>query len=260
MAAGGVLVNVLQVGLLIAPEKLAPKLSNISPLSGVKRILSIAGLMRLLFGLFKLAIIVAIAYFALRVNDERVLAMASMSTPQIAGAMFAVLLDVCLWIGGGLFILAIAEYAFQRWKFEQDLMMTDQEVKEESRDTEGDPQVAARRRQVARAMAMNRLATDVPTADVVVSNPTELAIAIRYDPKSMVAPVVVAKGGGVIAQKIRRLALENGIPVIERKPLARFLYANVDVGDEIPADQYNAVAEVLRYVYELQGRSVPKAG
>ena len=108
-------------------------------------------------------------------------------------------------------------------------------------------------------MAMNRLGTDVPTADVVVSNPTELAIAIRYDPTSMAAPLVVAKGGGVIAQKIRRLALENGIPVIERKPLARFLYANVEVGDEIPADQYNAVAEVLRYVYELQGRSVPKA-
>ena len=158
-----------------------------------------------------------------------------------------------------LFVLAILEFAFQKWKHEQDLMMTDQEVRDELKETEGDPQVTARRRMVQRQMMMQRAESKVPNADVVVSNPTELAIAIQYDPLTMPAPIVVAKGAGVLAQKIRRLALENGIPVVERKPLAQVLYKTVEVGDVIPADHYQAVAEVLRYVYQLQGKEIPKA-
>lgn len=259
MFVGAIVINIVQAGLMLSPEKLSPKLSNISPMSGAKRIVSLQGLMRLVFGLFKITLIGIVAYFALREHKDYVMSMASMSIPQIASGMFHTLIDVCLWIATGLFVLALLEWSFQKWKHEQDLMMTDQEVRDEMKDTEGDPQVAARRRQVARQLAMNRASNDVPTADVIVSNPTELAIAIRYDPHSMPAPMVVAKGAGLIAQKIRRVALENAIPVVERKPLAQFLYANVDVGQEIPADQYQAVAEVLRYVYQLQGRSIPQA-
>ncbi len=259
MFAGAIAINVTQAGLILSPEKLMPKLSNISPLSGAKRILSVRGLMRLMFGMVKVGLIGTVAYYALRAHKDSVIAMAVMSVPQIASTMFHTLLGVCLWIGSGLFVLALLEWAFQKWKNEQDMMMTDQELRDEMKDTEGDPQVAARRRQVARQLAMNRASNDVPSADVVVSNPTELAIAIKYDPKTMPAPVVVAKGAGMIAQKIRRVALENGIPVVERKPLAQFLYKNVDVGQEIPADQYQAVAEVLRYVYQLQGRQIPQA-
>ncbi|MCM2369923.1 EscU/YscU/HrcU family type III secretion system export apparatus switch protein [Aporhodopirellula aestuarii] len=259
MFAGAIAINVTQAGLILSPEKLMPKLSNISPLSGAKRILSVRGLMRLLFGMVKVGLIGTVAYYALRSHRDSVVAMASMSVPQIASTMFHTLLGVCLWIGSGLFILALLEWAFQKWKSEQDMMMTDQELRDEMKDTEGDPQVAARRRQVARQLAMNRASNDVPTADVVVSNPTELAIAIKYDPKTMPAPIVVAKGAGLIAQKIRRVALEHSIPVVERKPLAQFLYKNVEVGQEIPADQYQAVAEVLRYVYQLQGRQIPQA-
>ncbi|MEM6363791.1 MAG: EscU/YscU/HrcU family type III secretion system export apparatus switch protein, partial [Planctomycetota bacterium] len=199
------------------------------------------------------------AFLALRGQRDAVMGLAALSVPQIASKMFSMLVGVCLWIGSGLFVLALLEYVFQRWKTEQDMMMTDQELREELKDTDGDPQVSARRRQVARQMAMNRLGNDVPTADVVVSNPTELAIAIKYDPTSMPAPIVVAKGSGLIAQRIRRLALEHGIPVVERKPLAQVLYKIVEVGDEIPADHYQAVAEVLRYVYQLQGKSIPTA-
>lgn len=259
MMAAGILVNVTQTGLVLSPAKLAPKLSNISPLAGAKRILSIQGLMKLAFGMFKVAIIGVVAYLGLRSYHESLLGMATMSVGQIAKTMFEALLGVCLWIGGCLFILALLEWAFQKWKFEQDLMMTDQEIRDEMKETEGDPQVAARRRQVQRQMAMQQVGSEVPKADVVVSNPTELAIAIKYDPTSMPAPLVLAKGAGVLAQRIRRVALENGIPVVERKPLAQFLYKNVEVGDVVPPEQYQAVAEVLRYVYQLQGKEVPQA-
>ncbi|MEM1228134.1 MAG: EscU/YscU/HrcU family type III secretion system export apparatus switch protein [Planctomycetota bacterium] len=259
MMGGAIVINIAQAGLMLSPAKLVPKLSNISPLAGAKRIASLRGIMRLVFGLFKVALIAGVAYVALRRQQDAVMMLTTLSVPELATGMFEVIVGVCLMIGSGLFVLALLEYVFQRWKNEQDMMMTDQELRDEVKETEGDPKVSARRRQVARQMAMNRLGTDVPTADVVVSNPTELAIAIRYDPMSMPAPIVVAKGAGMIAQRIRRIALENGIPVVERKPLAQVLYKLVDVGDEIPADQYQAVAEVLRYVYQLQGKSIPQA-
>ena len=156
-----------------------------------------------------------------------------------------------------LLILAIFDYGFQRWKHEQDLRMTTQEVREEFKMLQGDPHIIARRRQVQRQLVMNRLKTAVPKADVVVTNPTELAVAIQYDPATMEAPIVVAKGAGVMAQQIRRLALEHNIPVLERKPLAQALYKHVDLNKPIPTDQYAAVAEILRYVYQLQGKTLP---
>ena len=259
MMAAGILANVTQTGLLLTTAKIMPKMSNISPLSGAKRIMSLQGLMRLAFGMFKVAIIGVVAYAALRHYSSSILHMTGLGVGQIASTMFGALIGTCVWIGAALFILAILEYSFQKWKHEQDLMMSDQEVRDEMKESEGDPQVAARRRQVQRQMMMQRAESEVPGADVVVSNPTELAIAIKYDPYTMEAPTVVAKGAGVIAQKIRRVALENGIPVVERKPLAQVLYKTVEVGDIIPADQYQAVAEVLRYVYQLQGKEIPQA-
>ena len=259
MFVAAVLINVLQTGFLLSTQKLVPKLSHISPISGAKRILSLQGFMRLGFGLFKVVIIGVVALAAIQHYQGSILNMASLSVPQIATTLFHTLLSTGWWIGGALFVLAILEYAFQKWKNEQDLMMTDQEIRDELKETEGDPQVAARRKQVQRQMMMQRAESEVPKADVVVSNPTELAIAIQYDPVTMPAPIVLAKGAGLLAQKIRRIALENGIPVVERKPLAQVLYKTVDVGDVIPADQYQAVAEVLRYVYQLQGKQIPKA-
>jgi flagellar biosynthetic protein FlhB len=258
MLIAGILINLTQTGFIFSTKKITPKLSNISPLSGAKRILSLQGVARIGFGLFKVVIIAAVAFAALRHYRNPILNLYALSVPQVASVLFHCLIGTCVWIGGALFVLAILEYAFQKWKNEQDMMMTDQEVRDEMKETEGDPQVAARRRMVQRQLMMQRAETEVPKADVVVSNPTELAIAIQYDPLSMPAPIVLAKGAGMLAQKIRRIALENGIPVVERKPLAQVLYKSVDVGDVIPADQYQAVAEVLRYVYQLQGKDIPK--
>jgi flagellar biosynthetic protein FlhB len=138
--------------------------------------------------------------------------------------------------------------------------MSDQEMRDEMKESNGNPQVQARRKQIQRQMMMQRINSEVPKADVVVTNPTELAVAISYDPTVMIAPVVVAKGAGAVAQRIRKIALENSVPIVERKPLAQFLYKNVDVGGAIGVDQYQAVAEVLRYVYQLKGKPMPKVG
>lgn len=259
MFAAAVLVNVSQTGLWISTSKLAPDLNHINPLKGMKRIASLQGVVRLGFGIFKVGVIAAVAYAAILRWRDPVLELASLPLPQVVQTLFDCLLGTCLWIGSALLTLAILEYAFQWWKHEQDLRMSDQELRDEMKESQGDPQMAARRRQVQRQLVMQRIGSEVPKADVVVTNPTELAIAIAYDPATMPAPVVIAKGAGVLAQRIRRLALEHGVPIVERKPLAQVLYKTVDVGGSIPLEQYQAVAEVLRYVYQLQGKSVPKA-
>ena len=153
-----------------------------------------------------------------------------------------------------LLVLAILDYLYQRWQMEQDLKMTKQEVKDEMRSMEGDPKIKQRRRQIAMQIAYQQLKKAVPTADVVVTNPTEFAVALKYDPDAMHAPRVVAKGQGQMAARIRHLAIEAGVPILERKPLARALYKLVEVGQEIPEQFYATVAEILAYVYELSGK------
>ena len=180
------------------------------------------------------------------------LGLATLELPQIAGFMTDVLLWTSIKVCVALFILALLDYLYQYWRHEQELRMTQQEVREEMKNLQGDPEVIARRRNVQRQMAMNRLKSAVPKADVVVTNPTELAVAIQYDIETMAAPIVVAKGAGVIAAQIRRLALENGIPIIEKKPLAQVLYKEVELNHPIPDKMYAAVAEVLAYVYQLK--------
>ncbi|MEX0824716.1 MAG: EscU/YscU/HrcU family type III secretion system export apparatus switch protein, partial [Pirellulaceae bacterium] len=257
MFIAGILINVSQVGLLLSPKKLAPKLSHISPLSGTKRLFSTQAVAKLGFGFFKVLVIAWIAYLSIIRWQDPVLTMAEMSVPMLARTIFDCLIGTCLWVGAALLILALLEYAFQWWKHEQDLKMTDEEVRKEMKESEGDPLLKMRRRQIQQQLVMQRAANEVPSASVVVTNPTELSVAIKYEPETMPAPMIVAKGAGVVAQRIRRLALEHGVPIVERKPLAQILYKTVDVGDSIPTEQYQAVAEVLRYVYQLQGKTVP---
>ncbi len=257
MLLGGALASIFQVGLLWVPDRLAPDFSRISPIAGLKRIFSLSGTARLGFGLVKVLLVscVAIAVLWTRWND--VLRSSALDIPQLAKFLVSISLSTMLWIGFVLLILAVLDYAVQRWKYEQDLRMTHQEVRDELKNLQGDPQIAARRRTIQRQMVLNRISSSVPKADVIITNPTELAVAIQYDPQEMAAPVVVAKGAGVLAQRIRRLALESSIPIVERKPLAQLLYKEVDVGKPIPTDSYAAVAEVLAYVYQLQGKKLP---
>jgi flagellar biosynthesis protein FlhB len=260
MFVAGIVVNVIQTGLMLTPSAVAIKFSHVSPLAGVKRILSVRGMMRLGFGIFKVLIIAAVAYAAVRSRQHAIVLMWSETVPVLARSLFENLFGICIWIAAALLALGVIEYVFQRWRHEEDLKMSDQEMRDEMKESQGDPQMQMRRKQMQRQMAMQRISSEVPGADVVITNPTELAIAISYKPQEMIAPVVVAKGAGAIAQKIRRIALENGVPVVERKPLAQFLYKTVDVGGAIPAEQYQAVAEVLRYVYQLKGKALSKAG
>jgi flagellar biosynthetic protein FlhB len=257
MMLGGVLSSVFQIGLLWIPDRLAPDLSRVSPLSGLKRIFSLTGTARLGFGLVKVFVVSGVAIVMMWLRWDEILRATSLDIPQLSRFLVSICLSTALWIGVALLVLAVLDYGVQRWKHEQDLRMTHQEVREEMKNLQGDPQIVARRRQIQRQMVLNRIASSVPKADVVITNPTELSIAVQYDPQEMAAPVVVAKGAGVLAQRIRRLALENNIPIVERKPLAQLLYKDVDVGKPIPTDAYAAVAEVLAYVYQLQGKKVP---
>ncbi len=257
LVVGAVVVNLFQVGFLFTPQRLLPDPSRLSPAAGLKRILSLSGVMRLGFGLFKVIVVAVVAGTVIFFRRDQILHASSLSIPVLARFIVDTCLSTALWVGVALFLLAVLDYSYQRWKHEQDLRMTHQEVREEMKNLQGDPQVIARRRAIQRQMALNRIGEKVPQADVVVTNPTELAIAIQYDPQEMAAPVVVAKGAGLVAQRIRRLALENNIPVVERKPLARQLYREVEMGQPIPDDSYAAVAEVLAYVYQLQGKKIP---
>ncbi len=250
-------INVAQIGFLFLPAKLAPDFSRLSLLAGLRRLFSLPNAARLAFGLFKILVIAAVAFISLYSERETILGLTALSTPQIAGYVLKILVGTTIKIGLVLLVLALLDYAFQRWKHEQDLRMTPQEVREEMKNLEGDPQIIARRRLVQRQLVLNRLSTAVPKADVVITNPTELAVAIQYEPESMAAPIVVAKGAGLIAERIRKLALEHGIPIVEKKALARALYRDVDINRPIPHDKYAAVAEVLAYVYQLKGKKIP---
>lgn len=253
----GALSTVMQIGLLFVPDRLRLDPSRVSLLAGMKRILSMQGVVRLGFGLFKILVVSVVAGAVLYRRRVDVLTASELEVADLARFLIDVSLSTALWVGGALLILAILDYAFQRWRHEQDLRMTHQEIREEMKSLQGDPSVIARRRAIQRQMALNRIGDKVPKADVVVTNPTELAVAIQYDPLTMAAPVVVAKGAGVLAQRIRRLALEHNIPVVERKPLAQLLYKEVAVNHPVPDQSYGAVAEVLAYVYQLQGKKMP---
>jgi flagellar biosynthetic protein FlhB len=258
--AVAVLANLGQVGFLFLPEKLGFDISRVSILKGAKRLVSISSVARLGFGIFKILVVATVAGWSLWAQRDEILGLTQLTTMSIASFLFEITFATCFKIGVALLILAILDYMFQRWKHERDLKMTTQEVREEMKSLQGDPQIVARRRAIQRQLVLNRMHNAVPDADVVITNPTELAIAIKYDHETMIAPIVTAKGAGVVAERIRRLALENNVPIVERKELARAIFKDVEIGQPIPSDQFAAMAEVLRFVYELQGRSLPGMG
>jgi flagellar biosynthetic protein FlhB len=257
VALAGIVSNLMQVGFLFLPDKVALDLTRIDPLKGLGRIFSLSNGVHLLFGIFKIAVIVGVAYVSLWNQREKILGLSGHGVGEIALLMLQILLWTALKIAGALLLLALLDYGFQWWKHEQDLKMTPQEIREELKNLEGNPQIVARRRQVQRQLALHRISSAVPKADVVITNPTELAVAVQYEPENMAAPIVVAKGAGLLAQRIRSLALEHNIPIVEKKPLAQALYREVDINHPIPQDKYAAVAEVLAYVYQLKGKTIP---
>lgn len=257
ICAAGVLVNLTQVGFMFLPEKAAPDLSRIDPLQGVRRIFSLTNVVRLVFGILKIVVLAAVAGVCLYSQRHTILGISGMSVPEIGALLCGVLFWTAVKMGIALVLLAAVDYGFQLWKYQRDIRMTPQEIREELKNLEGNPQVIARRRHVQRQLALTRIAHAVPKADVVITNPTEIAVAIQYVPEKMAAPIVVAKGAGVVAERIRKLAIQHGIPIVEKPHLARALYKEVEVNQPIPHDKYAAVAEVLAYVYQLKGKPIP---
>lgn len=243
-----------QVGILLTFKPLRPKLDKLDPINGFKRMFSARSAVHLVLGLAKMALLSMLAWSTVRNRVDVLAQIPTMPFMAIVGLTCELVFTLGLRLAIALLILAVLDYIYQRHKLEADLRMTKEEVRQELRNMEGDQKIKGRRRQIQFQMAMQRVRSTVPKADVVVTNPTEYAVALKYDSDAMNAPKVVAKGHDQLAKRIREVAIEHGVPIVERPPLARALYRQVEVGQEIPADLYKAVAEVLAYVYELAGR------
>ena len=247
----GLMVNLLQVGINFTTEPLGLKLENLNPINGFGRIFSKRALVELVKSVFKILIIGTFIYSYLR---DEILQMPKLlyfdlaaSLPKIADVIFTMAFKICAVF----FVMAILDYAYQKWSHFQSLKMSKEEVKEEFKQMEGDPQIKGKIKQKQRQMAMSRMMREVPQADVIVTNPTHFAVALRYR-EGMRAPEIVAKGQDYVALKIKEVAREAGVMIVENKPLARALYAAAEIGDMVPPELYKAVAEVLAYVYRIK--------
>jgi flagellar biosynthetic protein FlhB len=252
LLAAGVAASIAQVGLQITPEKLEFKPDKLNPATGAKRLFSVAALVKGGLGILKIAAIGGIAYWVLEGRSGVMLSLGRQTIGGAAEAAWALAMRLALYLAGATAFIAAIDYFYQRRRFEVGLRMTKQEVKDELKQEEGDPQLKARMRQLARERMKRKMLQSVPKATVVITNPTHYAVALRYTAGDQ-APVVVAKGAGAFAAKIRELARKHAVPLVERPVLARALYAGVKDGQPIPAGLFQAVAEVLAFIYRLRG-------
>ena len=250
----GLATNVLQVGFLVSAESLAPQFSRLDPIKGIKKIFTLRSFVELIKSLLKIIFVGVIGYLLVRSELANVPPLVHVAVGDILAYIAGVSFKICFCFCLGLILLAALDYGYQRWQYEQDMQMTKQEVKEENKQREGDPQVKAKIRAIQMEMSRQRMMADIPAATVVVTNPTHLAIALTFEADRMAAPKVVAKGAGFVAARIREIARQHYVPLVENKPLARALYKTTEIGHFIPIDLYHAVAEILAYVYRLQGR------
>lgn len=251
-----ILSHYVQSGTLMAPEALKWDWSKLNLIKGLKRLFSTHSLAELLKSILKLAIVGGVAYITVKKELPRLCLLIGQEPEAILTYTRSIAWDLLLRTGVMMIVLAGLDYFFQRWTYEKNLRMTKQEVKEEFKQTEGDPIAKSRIRSLQRQMARRRMMAEVPKADVIITNPTHLAVAIFYQMKKMEAPKVVAKGSGYIAEKIIEVARNHQIPVIENRPLAQILYKTVEIGQIIPSNFYHAVADILAYVYRMKNRTL----
>lgn len=247
----GLGLSIAQVGLRFTAKPLVPKLNRISPITGFQRLFGMRGLMRFVVNLLKLTGVVILAWYLLAADIPRMITMKHDAAERIAVESWGIFVLV-MKLAAVLFIIAAGDFIFQRFQHTRDLMMTKQEVKEEIKQSEGDPLIKAKIRQIQRQMAQRRMMQEVPKADVVITNPTHVAVALKYDKATMAAPIVLAKGYDEVAQRIKAIAAEHGIVQVENIALARALAKELDVGDAVPVKWYQAVAEILSMVYKLK--------
>ena len=252
VAVLGLAALLMQTGPLWIEDGLQPKISKLNPMNGIKRLFSWKGIVDLLKSLAKVAMVGGILYGVLSAGMRHLVQFPLLTLFDSIGRTWTLVQELVWSVGGVLLILAIADFVYQRWQHNEDLKMTKQEVKDESKDVEGDPQIRSRRQSLQRERARQGMLQAVPKADVIITNPTHLAVALRYDTENMDAPVVVAKGAGFMAEKIKQIARHANVPILENRSLARGLFKATKVGQEIPSALYQAAAELLAYVYRLR--------
>lgn len=246
--------DVAQVKWRPTSKPMQPKFSKLNPMKGFARIFSPGSLVELLKSVLKLAVIGYMVYSYLKGRIGQIFLLYDISIGQAIELIGDVVIELGIRIAAVYMIIAMLDYAYQKYKFKQDMKMTKQEVKDEYKNQEGDPQVKGKQKQRMREASMRRMMQQLPEADVVITNPTHYAVAIKYDPDKYDAPYVIAKGENYLAQRIKDIARDNKIEIVENKPLARMLYANVEIGGLVPPELYQAVAEVLAFVYHLKGK------
>ncbi|NLW36336.1 MAG: flagellar biosynthesis protein FlhB [Syntrophorhabdus aromaticivorans] len=250
----GILSAVLQTGFMWSPEALQPKFEKLNPLNGIKNLFSKKSAVEVLKSILKIVILGYIAYSIIVKELPAILSLPAKEAQAIVEYLGTAAFALALKVGLAFLAIAVLDLFFQKWQHKRDLMMTQQEVKEESKEREGNPMIKSRIKSLQREMARMRMIEDVKTADVVVTNPTRLAVALKYSPGQMPAPKIVARGAGFVAEKIREVAGAHGVPLMENKPLARALFHAVKVGDSIPEEFYVIVAELLAQVYREKNR------
>lgn len=246
--------DVVQVKWHPTLKPLQPKFSKLSPMQGIKRLFSVNALVELIKSIAKIALIIYICYSYLKDKWVYVLNLYDITLMEALQLTAELVTDLGIRISAVYMIIALADFIYQRVKFKNDMKMTKQEIKEEYKQQEGDPQIKGKIRQRMNESSRRRMMQELPKADVVITNPTHYAVAIKYDPEVADAPIVIAKGEDYLAARIKEIARENKIEIVENKPLARMLYANVDIGQAVPPELYQAVAEVLAFVYHMQGK------
>ncbi len=257
MAVVTIAAQLQQVSFLFTLEPLRPKPEKLNPIAGFGRIFSTRSAVKTLIALIKLVVVGVVVYRVIMAHAQEIASLPALGALAGLGAMSWIVLKVIMWVLAMMLAIGVADWMYQRWQHTQDLKMTRHEVKDDRKESDGDPEMKAKRQRIARDIATQRAKNAVPKADVVVTNPTHFAVALKYDADRMAAPIVVAKGEDYMALRIREIAAASGVPIVERPPLARALYAGVKVGQMVKPELFEAVAEVLAHVYKLEKR---KAG
>ena len=250
--------NFIQIGWLLTADPLQPKLNRLSPLAGIKRLFGMRGLMKTVINLLKLFVMIMVSWLFIRSHMNEIAVLPKLMAMDALNAVLRLVFHLAMILAILLLCIAVIDYLFQRFQHTKDLRMSKQEVKDERKSMEGDPMLKGRRLQMAREIVMQQLGANVPQADVIVTNPTHFSVAIKYDPDTMTAPKITAKGADLIAFRIRQIARTNGVPVVERPPLARALYWGMEVGQEVSLEHYEAVAELLAFVYRIDSKMEQK--
>ncbi|CAH1211141.1 MULTISPECIES: flagellar biosynthesis protein FlhB [Paenibacillus] len=249
------IVNYIQVGFLMIGEGLKPKLEKLDPIKGFKNIFSLRSLVEFAKSILKMLIIGYLVYSTIIGYQSEIASLAHVSLDAILHFAAKLVMDLGIKTAVALMVLAIFDYIYQKYEYEKNIRMSKQDIKDEYKKMEGDPLIKGKIRERQRRMAMQRMMQEVPNADVIITNPTHFAVALKYEGSEMEAPQVIAKGQDYVALRIKEIAKENGVITMENKPLARALFQRAEIGDAIPADLFQAVAEVLAYVYKLKGRT-----